>query len=90
MDVHLKSSIEPKHKKVFVESFLKRIEAISAQLNELIPEQSARYIAMRMNWMSLIRTYVHRFDYMHIPLEDLKKYDEKTQPPWNNAYEIHQ
>ena len=33
---------------------------------------------MRLNWVTLIREYVKRFDYMHIPLEDIKKYDEKN------------
>ena len=32
---------------------------------------------MRLNWVTLIREYIKRFDYMHIPLEDIKKYDEK-------------
>ena len=30
------------------------------------------------NWVTLIRTYIQRFDYMHIPTEDIKKYDEKN------------
>ena len=33
---------------------------------------------MRLNWVTLIRTYIQRFDFMHIPLDDIKKYDEKN------------
>ena len=33
---------------------------------------------MRMNWVLLIRTYISRFDYLHIPIEDIKKYDQKN------------
>ena len=32
----------------------------------------------RYNWVMLIRTFIQRFDYMHIPVEDLKRYDEKN------------
>lgn len=32
---------------------------------------------MRHNWIILIRTWVQRFDYMHIQIEDIKKYDER-------------
>jgi len=78
VDIHLKSQVEDKHKRVFVESFLKRVEEISQQLNETIESDHQKYIGMRLNWITLIRTYLHRFDYMHIPLEDIKKYDEKN------------
>ena len=47
VDIHLKSIIDPKHKKVFVESFLKRVEEISQQLNNLEPERQHRYVDMR-------------------------------------------
>lgn len=77
VDIQLKSVIEPKHKKVFVESFLKKIEEISIQLNQLAPNNS-KYVEMRMNWVLLIRTYISRFDYLHIPIEDIKKYDQKN------------
>ena len=78
VDVHLKSVIEQKHKRVFVENFLKKTEEISLQLDNLEPAKRQRQIEMRLNWVTLIREYVKRFDYMHIPLEDIKKYDEKS------------
>ena len=54
-----------------------KIETISQQLLNLQAEQPSRYLDMRLNWMSLIRTYIDHFDYMHIPREDISQYDEK-------------
>ena len=48
------------------------------QLKNLEPVKQDKYNEMRLNWVTLIRTYICRFDYMHIPLEDIKKYDEKS------------
>ena len=41
------------------------------------PDATSNYFDMRLNWITLIRIYIQRFDFMHIPLEDIKKYDEK-------------
>lgn len=30
-----------------------------------------------MNWIKLIGDYIARFDHEHIPIEDIKNYDEK-------------
>ena len=32
---------------------------------------------MRLNWVKLIRTFINRFDFEHIELEDLSRYNEK-------------
>ena len=76
VDIYLKSNIEPKHKKVFVENFLQRIEHISDQLNQTQAEKPAQYVDMRLNWMSVIRTYIKYFDYMHVQCEDISKFDQ--------------
>ena len=57
---------------------MKKTEEISLQLNNMEPAKRPRYYEMRLNWVTLIREYIKRFDYMHIPLEDIKKYDEKN------------
>ena len=73
----MKSNIESKHRRKFIENFVLKIETISQQLSNLQAEQPSRYLDMRLNWMSLIRTYIDHFDYMHIPREDVSQYDDK-------------
>ena len=34
-------------------------------------------IDLRLNWIKLIGDYISRFDHEHIPVEDIKNYDEK-------------
>ena len=76
VEIYLKSNIEQKHRKVFVENFIHKIENISEQLNGLAQDTPARYVEMRLNWMALIRTYIKHFDYMHIPVEDVSRFDQ--------------
>lgn len=76
MDIYLKSQVDEKHKRVFVENFLKKVEEVSEQLNQ-VGERDPKYVTMRQNWVQVIRTYLFRFDYMHIPVEDMTKYDAK-------------
>ena len=74
----MKSVIDPKHKQVFIQNFMKKIEDFSLKLNQYHDTEPSKYVTTRYNWVMLIRTFIQRFDYMHIPVEDLKRYDEKN------------
>jgi len=63
VDIQLKSNIETKSKRRFVENFIRKIEEISQQLYSLKPDRQHQYTEMRLNWVTLIRTYISRFDY---------------------------
>ena len=39
--------------------------------------KASQGIDLRLNWIKLIGNYISRFDHEHIPMEDLKNYDEK-------------
>ena len=77
VDIYLKSQVDEKYKRVFVENFVKKVEEVSQQLNQ-IEDKNQKYVTMRQNWVQVIRTYLYRFDYLHIPIEDLKRYDPRT------------
>ena len=80
VDIFLKTKVEPKFKRLHTESFMLRIEQISLQLEEigLTGAKASQGIDLRLNWINLIGDYISRFDHEHIPMEDLKNYDEKS------------
>ena len=79
VDIFLRTQVDPKHKKLHTESFMLRIEQISNQLEEigLTGPKASQGIDLRLNWIKLIGNYISRFDHEHMPMEDLKNYDEK-------------
>ena len=79
VDIFLKTKVESKHKKLLTEAFMLRIEEISLQLNEFSAtgQDASHGIDLRLNWIRLIGDYISRFDHEHIPVEDIKNFDEK-------------
>jgi hypothetical protein len=80
VDIYLKTNVEPKYKRKFTENFLKRVEMDHVKLNEIMKNKNYDadfYMDMRLNWVKLIRTFINRFDFEHIELEDLSRYNEK-------------
>ena len=88
VDIFLRTKVEPKHKKLHTESFMLRIEQISLQLEEigLTGANASQGIDLRLNWIRLIGDYISRFDHEHIPMEDLKNYDEKLAKFWSKQF----
>ena len=42
----------------------------------------------RLNWVKLIKTFIMRFDYEHITLEDIKMYDQKRNSECTISLEL--
>ena len=40
-------------------------------------QKANHYMEQRLNWVKLVRNFISRFDYEHIELEDVSRYNEK-------------